>query len=427
MDEALELAEKGYNAGKDFLEDQLTDILKDAADELAEYNLPVLNWLQEITQIGDKGKALGEAIVDGDPERTLKALLELMVELSSFEAIIEKIKNRDIGSIVIYASAEVSGVISVSGGVGIAVPVDIYIHLIRNANRLYDNFSVEEVRKVFEEYNGSLFAFVGVAGVSGGAELGASANIMVGYHINKPEGIPGLAIDVSVSFHAEYGATMAVGFDPVSFFPPSLVQIIIGVGVGLDKGAGIGVSYCFNIAAVYSDLKVYAGPHALPVYPSAAEAKKEVDADVYWNKYSWEELHTHNQNLWGKLGWNSNNWDGPASNYPSTFTTPWNSLSSDQREAAKDLGYNERSWDFDATRGHDAQASGTPDGNWQKYYWADIAATEQNYWKKLGWSGDNWDNNSPQPSSVNKQWPELTQNEKLAANYLGYSSSTWSA
>ncbi|WP_020536692.1 hypothetical protein [Lewinella cohaerens] len=425
LEGAKDLAKEGYEAAKEFVEEQLADRLKTLADTLADHSLPVLNWFEDLKEIFDEAVDLGKAIADGDGKKTILQLLKLLKELSAFDAIINKIEDEDIGSIVIYGSVEGGAVVSVNAAIGIVIDIGIFIHMIKNADNLYNKILNTPDAKLIEDYNGAIFAFVAVAGLGLGVEGGVSANLLLGYHVNKPEGVPGVAIDVGASFECEAGASIAVAFDPVSYFPPSLVQIVVGVGVGGEAGVGLGVSYCFNIATMYSDFKIYAGPEQPPTYPTAKAAKEEKDPDVYWNKYSWEELGSYNQSLWSNLGWNDRNWDGPRSQYPRTFVTEWNNLNSSEKQAVKDLGYDQESWDNDPPRGYLARSSGAPDTYWYEFNWDDIATTEQDLWKTLGWSATNWDTNSPKPTSFYKKWTHLSNAEKLAANFLGYESSSW--
>ena len=82
-------------------------------------------------------------------------------------------------------------------------------------------------------------------------------------------------------------------------------------------------------------------------YPTGPAAKQSRNPNKYWNSFSWGELGADAQNLWGMLGWNSGNWDGPESNYPASYQTEWQRLTAGERDTATKLGYDQATWDED--------------------------------------------------------------------------------
>ena len=63
---------------------------------------------------------------------------------------------------------------------------------------------------------------------------------------------------------------------------------------------------------------------------------------------------------------------------------------------------------------------------WEQLGWEDMNATEQQLWSALGWNQDRWDNNDA-PSSTDKEWHELNQQEQYAARGLGFTEQLWNA
>lgn len=63
---------------------------------------------------------------------------------------------------------------------------------------------------------------------------------------------------------------------------------------------------------------------------------------------------------------------------------------------------------------------------WEQLGWEDMNATEQQLWSALGWNQNRWDNNDA-PSSTDKEWHELSQQEQYAARGLGFTEQLWNA
>ena len=58
----------------------------------------------------------------------------------------------------------------------------------------------------------------------------------------------------------------------------------------------------------------------------------------------WSQLSGANQDYWKVLGWTEDSWRGDAP-HPSSESLDWEGLSSDQKVAATELGFNPLSWD----------------------------------------------------------------------------------
>ena len=80
--------------------------------------------------------------------------------------------------------------------------------------------------------------------------------------------------------------------------------------------------------------------------PTATENVRQPrgNPESFWNKFYWSDLTPAEQELWGKLGWDKDSWDGKALS-PSSENMDWSELTSEERNAAKQLGYNRVYWD----------------------------------------------------------------------------------
>ena len=82
--------------------------------------------------------------------------------------------------------------------------------------------------------------------------------------------------------------------------------------------------------------------------PAAAEqSSPAVHQDpCYWDTVAWGELTPAEQALWARLGWTAKIWDSSDANfYPNSVTKLFVQLSSDERDAAEKLGFNQETWD----------------------------------------------------------------------------------
>jgi len=117
----------------------------------------------------------------------------------------------------------------------------------------------------------------------------------------------------------------------------------------------------------------------------------------------WEDLTEEQQQLWDVLGWTAENWatgDGVESENLS-----WSEMNAEQREAAEELGFVQDSWDE----------------------WDDLPAEKQKLWGVLGWTVENWSNNTygEGVESENVSWNGLSQAQREAAEELGFVQDTW--
>ncbi len=63
-----------------------------------------------------------------------------------------------------------------------------------------------------------------------------------------------------------------------------------------------------------------------------------------WEEAGWADMTTAEQDLWAKLGWNAESWEGEAKQ-PASEDKYWKQLSSEEQAAATALGYTKASWD----------------------------------------------------------------------------------
>ena len=63
-----------------------------------------------------------------------------------------------------------------------------------------------------------------------------------------------------------------------------------------------------------------------------------------WEEAGGADMTTAEQDLWAKLGWNAESWEGEAKQ-PASEDKYWKQLSSEEQAAATALGYTKASWD----------------------------------------------------------------------------------
>jgi hypothetical protein len=147
--------------------------------------------------------------------------------------------------------------------------------------------------------------------------------------------------------------------------------------------------------------------------------------------------------------------------YPEMRYTEWNSLPQEEEAysaAVNDLGYDEYTWNLPGTAEIESlsyetigltgflgivgrsQQEAIQDlclteltwdcymNHYSDYTWEELLEEEvQGFYQTLGWTKDNWesDNEEDYPASENKDWSELSDEEKTAADELCYFEETW--
>ena len=134
--------------------------------------------------------------------------------------------------------------------------------------------------------------------------------------------------------------------------------------------------------------------------------------------------------------------------FPNTRYTLWSGLSGAEEKLAKQLGYEEDTWNMPGSaevellsfyslidEGTDSNAYGLgfDDVNWDcyvnryyDYWWSDIENEGiAHYWMDLGWTQKMWDEGSGVPDSEDKAWADLDGKESYAAYQLCYFEETW--
>merc|ERR1712150_194699 len=119
----------------------------------------------------------------------------------------------------------------------------------------------------------------------------------------------------------------------------------------------------------------------------------------------------------------------------------WNNLPSNARNAATTLGYNESTWakdwapaedkwgeDLNTTEREAAESLGWDINAWNYHYeesnWSDLPQHVQEAATKLGFTSQMWDYDE-WPSSTDKWWSEISEENRKALNTLGYYAYDW--
>ena len=62
---------------------------------------------------------------------------------------------------------------------------------------------------------------------------------------------------------------------------------------------------------------------------------------------------------------------------------------------------------------------------WDEFDWTDLTPAEQALWGLLGWDEASWQGEADEPASESKAWSELTNEQRSAAEQLGYDETYW--
>ncbi len=80
----------------------------------------------------------------------------------------------------------------------------------------------------------------------------------------------------------------------------------------------------------------------------ATEGVRALSNTCSWEDLSWDELTPAEQRIWSKLGWTARLWDSPdQAAMPASADKDWSELNNNERTAAFQLGFNQRSWEAD--------------------------------------------------------------------------------
>lgn len=73
--------------------------------------------------------------------------------------------------------------------------------------------------------------------------------------------------------------------------------------------------------------------------------KPEGDVEKFWSTQQWSDLKYSERRLFGILGWDAKKW-ASSTDLPASETTTWAKLTTKQRDAATQLGYDQKAWDM---------------------------------------------------------------------------------
>lgn len=99
-------------------------------------------------------------------------------------------------------------------------------------------------------------------------------------------------------------------------------------------------------------------------------------------------------------------WDGKG--WTSCEEKWWEDLSSDEREAAMTLGWDESAWD----------------SNYDDKDWGDLPGAVQKAAESLGFNSQSW-NYGEWPAVQEKYWEQMSSDEQKALYVLGYYKYNW--
>ncbi len=164
-------------------------------------------------------------------EEVVKSVTELLVGCSPLAGVIDEARKQNYGSLLIMAATEGGYGVSAGNLVGVAI-----------------SLSPDTIGRW-----GSVF----VAGGVGLGTVGASADIILGFNRNTPDGVGGGAVDVALEVKGKLGAGIIVSFDPQ--LPPNASQLSVVLGAGLKVRVSVGAGFAY----VIRDFKFLIDPKAV--------------------------------------------------------------------------------------------------------------------------------------------------------------------
>ena len=177
---------------------------------------------------------------------------------------------------------------------------------------------------------------------------------------------------------------------------------------------------------VYGSMKATLAALAIVILAGVggARAQPYENPEEFYYEADYGELTAAEQEAWAALGWTAENWDtAEATDDPESEFTQWADLSEEQRTALTSLGYDETVWNETRPR---RPETGVEDF-WNSLQWQDLRPREQALWGALGWDEATWSKQAEAPASEAMRWAELADDQRLAAERLGYAEDTWDA
>jgi len=148
----------------------------------------------------------------------------------------------------------------------------------------------------------------------------------------------------------------------------------------------------------------HAGREIVPLAPWEASRTTE----------HFESLPEDVREAWAVLGWTQERWPHRDKNNPRSIRgrkLQWIDLSSEQRQAAKYLGYTAETWEAKYMAHQDLE-------------WSELDEISQKAWMTLGYNEYRWDE-EVLPATAEKDWIDLTAEHRASAMLLGYTHASW--
>lgn len=80
------------------------------------------------------------------------------------------------------------------------------------------------------------------------------------------------------------------------------------------------------------------------VWASLQARISEGDVEEFWSTQPWNDLKYSECRLFGILGCDEENWEG-STEQPESKTATWDELTTEEQDAATQLGYDQETWD----------------------------------------------------------------------------------
>jgi len=142
-----------------------------------------------------------------------------------------------------------------------------------------------------------------------------------------------------------------------------------------------------------------------------------------WRHYGWSDLPNNVRDAAKVLGYTDKTWDNKDKSVD-FFDKKWSELNKAERKAVITLGY-KRFDDFDDWKSDDwldygwSKKPNNKSKDWRHYGWSELPNNVKDAAKVMGFTGKTWDDKE-KPFNLDKDWMGLTKAQKKAAITMGY-------
>ena len=206
----------------------------------------------------------------------------------------------------------------------------------------------------------------------------------------------------------------------------TILEFFISWGIGAPIAAIFVFVFNYNIEGIIGGLTIsYTIGTNVYLYMLFTSDWESLSANVVaqnaalgktYDEFDWSSLPENIREAAIELGYNQRIWEGDAGE-PESNSKSWLQLTNKERKAALVLGYTEATWD-----GADEE----PEEEYREEEdsWVKLSTEARNAAKILGYTQAIWDNDGSPPTE-DLDWDQLSRREQEAAKTLGYTREKW--